>query len=63
MRMVMAFLSLTIIASCADNPSPVKSVLCGMRESACKQRCSPMPAKESFACRQSCEDSGKDKCG
>jgi len=64
----MKFVALAILvmglSGCAsdDGPSILKSTLCGARESACKQRCAPMSAKESFACRQSCEDSAKDKC-
>lgn len=66
MRWLGAAVLLVGLAACAaedGKPSFLGNTLCGMRESACKQRCEPMQPREALACRQSCEDSGKDKCG
>jgi hypothetical protein len=52
-----------LLALSACSGEVLKSSLCGMRESACVQRCEPMRAEQAIACRRSCEDSAKDKCG
>ena len=47
----------------SGRPGAATQFFCNVRESACKQRCEPMRAQEAIACRNSCEDSAKEKCG
>jgi len=57
-----AFLLLTGCAGEDGRPGPLTSMFCGMRESACEQRCKEMDGQSQVACRRSCADSARDKC-
>jgi|GEM_PF-6829190 len=61
MRPLIGVVVLLSLSACSGDM--LQSSLCGMRESACVQRCEPMRAEEAVACRRSCENSAKDKCG
>ncbi|MBL8644431.1 MAG: hypothetical protein JNK21_10910 [Rhodospirillaceae bacterium] len=66
MRFVILTAALLALSACATEdgrPGLLTNTLCGMRESACKQRCEPMQPTDAIACRRSCEDSARDKCG
>ncbi|MBL8630032.1 MAG: hypothetical protein JNM81_10415 [Rhodospirillaceae bacterium] len=41
----------------------IGNTFCSMRENACKAQCGTLQAQDAVRCRNSCEDSARDKCG
>jgi hypothetical protein len=63
-RVLLIGLALSGIAGCADGGRDgLTNMFCGMRESACEQRCKERDAESQLACRRACSDSAADKCG
>ncbi len=63
-RAVLMGFAVVLLAGCAGGGrGGLTNMFCGMRESACEQRCEAMRADEQLACRRSCADDAKDRCG